>query len=65
MALIVLVEDFILGEETVRRTERKRVENLKNGKAAGKNEVTGKMIKREGELVINWIWKLHYIGFEE
>ena len=36
--------------EPIRRTEVKiRVEKLKNGKAAGKDEVTGEIIKCVGE----------------
>ena len=32
-----------------------RVGKLKNGKAAGKDEVTGKMIKGGGNRVVDWI----------
>ena len=31
---------------------------LKNGKAAGKDEVTGEMIESEGNRVVDWIWRL-------
>ena len=34
------------------------MEKLKNGKAAGKDEVTGKMIKGGDERVVDWIWGL-------
>ena len=32
-----------------------RVGKLKNGEAAGKNEVTGEMIKGGGDKVVDWI----------
>ena len=42
------------GGEPIRRTEVKvRVGKLKDGKAAGKDEVTGEMIKRAGARVVN------------
>ena len=41
-----------------------RVGKLKNGKVAGKDEVTGKTINGGGELVIDWIWKLCNMAFE-
>ena len=34
-----------------------RVGKLKNGKAAGKDEITGEMIKG-GDRVVHWIWRL-------
>ena len=37
---------------------------LKNGKAAGKDEVTGEMIKGGGNRVVDWILRLHYMAFE-
>ena len=37
---------------------------LKNEKAAGKDEITGQMIKGEGDRVVNWIWRLRKIAFE-
>ena len=35
-----------------------RVGKLKDGKAAGKDEVTGEMIKGGGSRVVDWIWRL-------
>ena len=37
---------------------------LKNGKAAGKDEVTGEMIKGGGDRVVEWIWRLCITAFE-
>ena len=37
---------------------------LKNGKAAGKDEVTGEMVKGGGNRVVNWIWRLCNMVFE-
>ena len=36
----------------------------KNGKAAGKDGVNRKMIKFGGDMVVDWIWKLCHIFFE-
>ena len=30
----------------------------KNGKAAGKDEITEEMIKAGGDTVVDWIWRL-------
>ena len=37
---------------------------LKNGKPIGKDEIKGEMIKGGGERVVDWIWKLCNITFE-
>ena len=37
---------------------------LKNGKIAGKDEITGEMIKGGGDKVVDWIWKLCNMAFE-
>ena len=34
-----------------------RVGKLKNGKDAGKDEITGEMIKGGGDKVVEWIWR--------
>ena len=48
------------GGEPIKRTEVEvREEKLKNGKAAGKDEVTGEMIKGEGNRVVDRIWRLY------
>ena len=36
----------------------------KNGKATGKDEITGEMIKGGGERVVEWIWRLCNMAFE-
>ena len=41
-----------------------RVGKLKKGKAAGKVEVTGEMIKGEGNRVVDWIWRMCNMAFE-
>ena len=41
-----------------------RVGKLKNGEAAGKDEVTGEMIKGGGNRVVDWIWRLCNMVFE-
>ena len=38
--------------------------NLRNRKTAGKDEVTEKMIKGGGYMMVDWIWKLCDITFE-
>ena len=54
------------GNEAISKEEvRGRVRKLKNGKAAGIDEITGEMIKNGGERVIDWIWKLCKKAFEE
>ena len=37
---------------------------FKNGKAAGKHEVTGEIIKGGSDRVVDWIWRLHNMAFE-
>ena len=49
----------------IRRIEVEvRLGKLKNGKAAGKDKVTGEMIKGEGNKVVEWIWRLCNMVFE-
>ena len=44
------------GVATIRRTEiETRVRKLKNGEAAGKDKVLGKMIKGGGNIVVNCV----------
>ena len=51
--------------EPIRRTEVEvRVGNLKNGKASGKNEVTGEMLKGGGNKVVDWILRLCNMAFQ-
>ena len=50
--------------EPIRRNNvEARVGRLKNGKAAGKDEVTGEMVK-SGDVVVDWIWRLFNMAFE-
>ena len=34
------------------------------GKVAGKDEITGEMIKGGGDRVVDWIWRLCNMAFE-
>ena len=37
---------------------------IKNGKAAGKDDITGEIIKGGGEKMVDWIWRLCNMAFE-
>ena len=37
---------------------------FKNIKAAGKNDITGEMINGRYDMVVDWIWKLYNMVFE-
>ena len=37
---------------------------LRNRKSSGKDEVTGKMIKDGGNRVVDWIWRLCNMAYE-
>ena len=51
--------------KTIRRTEVEvRVGKLRNGNAAGKDEVTGEMIKSGGKRMVDWIWWMCNMAFE-
>ena len=53
------------GGEPIGRAEVEvRVGKLKNGKSAGKDEITGEMIKGAGDRVVDWIWRLCNMDFE-
>ena len=53
------------GVEPIKRTEVEvRVGKLKNGKVAGKDEVTREMIKSGSDMVVDWIWRLCNMPFE-
>ena len=57
--------DGIRRGEPIRRAKVEvRVGKLKNGKFAGKDEITGEIIKGEGERVVDWIWSLCNMAFE-
>src|SRR5678815_4221110 len=54
------------GDEVISKEEViGRVRKLKNGKSAGIDEITGEMIKKGGEMVIDWILKLCNKAFME
>ena len=49
----------------IRKTEVEvRVGKLKNGEAAGKDEVTGEKVKGGSNRVLDWIWRLCNMAFE-
>ena len=53
------------GGESIGRPEVEvRTNKLGNGKSAGKDEITGEMIKGGGDRVVDWIWKLCNMTFE-
>ena len=53
------------GWKRIRKTEVEgRTKKVKNGKAAGKDEITGEMVKDGGDVVRDWIWKLSNMAFE-
>ena len=41
-----------------------RVGKLKNGKAVSKDDITGEMIKGGGDWVVDWIWRLCNMSYE-
>ena len=52
------------GEEIGRAEVEVRVGKIKNGKAANKDEITGKVIKGRGGRVEDWIWRLCNMAFQ-
>ena len=53
-----------LGGDPIRKTEVEvRVGKLKNIKAAGKDEITGEMMKRGGNMLVRWIRRLCNMTF--
>ena len=51
--------------ELIRKTEIEvRMGKLKNGKAAGKEKVTGEVVKGRGDIVVDLIWRLFLMAFE-
>ena len=53
------------GGEPIRRADVEvKVGKLKNGKAAGKDEITKEMIKGGGDRVVDWICRLCNMAFE-
>ena len=49
---------------TSEESQLEELRKLKNGKTAGKAEITGEMIKGGGERVVDWIWKVCNMAFE-
>ena len=54
----ICVASMAFREESIKTEVKVRVEKLKNRKAAGKDEITGEMVKDEGDMVVDWIWRL-------
>ena len=53
------------GGDPVKKTEvEMRVGKLKNGKAAGKDEIIGERIKCGDDRMVDWIWRLCNMVFE-
>ena len=50
--------NYFGGYPIVRFEVEVRVGKLKNGKAAGKDEIKGKIIKDGGDRMVDWIWRL-------
>ena len=56
---------YYFGGEPIGRAEAEvRVGKLRNGKVTGKVEITGEMIRGEGDRVVDWIWRLCNMAFE-
>ena len=56
--------NYFGGEPIGRAEVEVRVGKLKNGKAAGKDEITREIIKVECDRVVDWIWRLCNMAFE-
>ena len=57
--------NYLEGSQLEELTELEvRVSKLKNGKAAGKDEITGEIIKCGGDRVVDRIWRLCNMAFE-
>ena len=66
MALIGFGGNYFRGERIRKAEVEVRVGKLKNGKAAGKDEITREMIKGGGDRVVDWsgsyvIWPLKVV----
>ena len=60
----ILRGNYFGGEPFGRVDIEVRLDNLKNGMTAAKDEITGEMIKGGGDRVIDRIWKLCNTAFE-
>ena len=56
--------NYFGGEPIGRAEVEVRVGKLKNGKAAGKDEITGEMVEGGGDRVVDWLWRLCNMAFE-
>ena len=56
--------NYFRGESSRKTEVEVRVGKLKNGKAAGQDEVTGEMIKGGGNRVVDWVWRLCSMALE-
>ena len=57
-------DDYFGGEPIGRAEAEVRLGKLKSGKAAGKDKITGEMIKGGDDRVVDWIWRLCNMAFE-
>ena len=65
MAFIGFVRgNYFRGELIGRAEDEVRVGKLENRNAAGKDEITGEMMKGGGDRVVDWIWRLCNMSFE-
>ena len=55
---------YFEGEPKGRAQIEVRVGKLENGKAAGKDEITGETINGEGDWVVDWTWRLCNMTFK-
>ena len=56
--------NYFRGEPIIKTEVEERVKKLRNGKAAGKDEVTEEMVKGRSDVMADWIWKLCNMAFE-
>ena len=64
VAMTGLERKLFWGKPIKRIEVEERVKKFKNGKVAGKYEVTEKMLKGISFIVVDWIWKLYNMAFE-
>ena len=57
-------DNYFRGEPIGRAEVEVRMGKPKNGKAVGKDEITGEMVKGRVDRVMDWIWRLCNIAFE-
>ena len=61
----VWLNNLVKGGKPIRKTEVEvRVGKLKKGKATGKDDVTGDMVKGGGDMVVDWVWRICNMTFE-